>query len=548
VSILPPERATISAFSLSPDGSRIAFPLTKGGVTQVWVRPLASDAALPVAGSEGASDEEAPVWSPDSREFLFFAGRQLKKLPLAGGMAQVVCEADANGGAAWSREGVVLFTPALYGPLFRISAAGGVATKVRDFRPAEKEIALRRPFFLPDGRHFFYVGVKRPADRSVVYVGSLDHSESKPLFSTASGVQYGPPASGSIGLLFSLRESTLLARPFDQSSLRIVDDPVPAAAPVGADFLRNWGQFSISNDGLLAFSDSELRPNQLVWIDRAGRHIGTLGQPGYYNGVNISPDGRTVLVSAREGRTSDLYAIDRASAAFTRLTFGNGAESNRMPVWSRDGKRIVWTNTAADGTHYVMMKTFAGRAAPIALWATNTDFPTPLDWSPDGRHILFYFYPQEKAKHAGLFAVSLDATGKVGEPETAVRSPADEPVDGAALSPDGHSLAFGANALQLGPFPPAAVARQLAPPVAARPRWRRDGGEIYYWSPSSKQILSVDVRTSQIRNLFPVAFSRSPVTRPFDVTPDGQRFLVIEPVEEPSGTPISLLVNWRPQK
>jgi eukaryotic-like serine/threonine-protein kinase len=545
LSIPPSDRATITAFSVSPDGSRIAFPLSRDGVTSLWLRPLDSGTAHTIPGTEGASAREPPVWSPDSLQLLFFAGGQLKKLAAGGGIPEVLCDADENGGAAWSKSGVIVFTPRGQGALHRIPATGGTSTKLRDVRAGSGEFGLRRPFFLPDGRHFFYIAVKRPAEKSLVYVGSLEHSESKSLLASASDVQYVAPPSGSIGSLLSLRDSTLLARSFDQTNLRIVDDPVPVAEPVGADFLANRGQFSVATTGLLAFSDSLLRRNQLVWVDAGGKRLGTLGQPGYYNAVNISPDGLTALVSLRERLTSDLWAFRLASGLATRLTFGQGAESNRMPVWSRDGRRIAWVNTAADGTHYLMTRPFNSSASPTSVWATNSDFPSPLDWSPDGRHLLLYFYPQEKAKHAGLWTLAPYAGGKGGELQPAITAPNAELVDGGAFSPDGRSTAFGGPALFLQPFPPGGAPRQLTPSPAARPRWSPDGRAIYFWSPSTNQLMSVDVRSSASKPLFPVSFSRSAVTLPYDISPDGRRFLLIEPLDDPTGTPISVLLNWR---
>lgn len=545
LSIPPSERATITAFSVSPDGSRIAFPITRDGVTSLWLRPLDSGTARAIPGTEGASAQEPPVWSPDSLQMLFFAGGQLKKLAAVGGIPEVLCDADADGGAAWSKSGVIVFTPPGQGALYRIPASGGLATKLRDVRAGSGEFGLRRPFFLPDGRHFFYVAVKRPAEKSLVYVGSLEHSESKSLFASASDVQYVAARAGSVGSLLSLRDSTLLVRSFDQTTLRIIDDPVPLTEPVGADFLANRGQFSVATTGLLAFSDSLLRRNQLVWVDLAGKRLGTLGQPGYYNAVNISPDGLTALVSLRERLTSDLWAFRLPAGVPTRLTFGQGAESNRMPVWSRDGRRIAWVNTGADGTHYLMTKPFPSSAPPTSLWATNSDFPSPLDWSPDGRHLLLYFYPQEKARHAGIWTLALDGAGKGGELQPAIAAPNAELVDGGAFSPDGRSTAFGGPALFLQPFPPAAAPRQLTPTPAARPRWSADGRVIYCWSPSTNQLVSVDVQSSAAKPLFSVSFSRSAVTLPFDISPDGRRFLLIEPLDDPAGTPISVLLNWR---
>jgi len=514
------------AFSLSPDGTRLAFPLTKDGRTRIWIRALRDENPQPLAGTEGASPEEPPVWSPDGRELLYFSRGRLMRIAAAGGAPQVLTEAAEVNGAAWSSDGTILYTPSPRGALCRLPAI-----KVREPKSAEEEVALRRPQFLPDGRHFFYIAVKRPADSSVVTLASLDDASSRPLLTAASQVQYAP------GWLLFVREERLFARPFDDERRVFTGDAVLLAAPVGSAPARNWAQFSAAGRGLLAYSGSELRMNELVWTDRTGRRLAALGKPGHYSSVDLSPDGRTVLVSDREGRTSDVWSLDAMTGVAIRMSSGNGVESNRLPVWSPDGASVAWANTQADGRQNITLKRPGRPAVPV--WPTNGGFPYPLGWSRDGR-LLLYFDSLPKAVRAGLWTMAADGAN----PTQALQPAAGERLETAAFSPDGQCLAAAGDGLLLRSVN---TTSKITDSAAAYPRWRRDGKELYYWSAATSELMVAEVsgcRAAEARPLFPVRLNRSPLSRPYDVWAEGSRFLLIQPTAQPEGSPMTVVVNW----
>jgi len=523
LTLLPVEGGAVDAFSLSPDGRRLAFPFTREGRTLVWIRELREETAKPVEGTEDASPEEAPVWSPDSRELLFFARGRLCRVAISGGTPVVLTEAAEVNGAAWSADGTILYTPTARGGLCRVPGV-----KVREPRTGEEELGLRRPQFLPDGRHFIYVAVKRPAEASVVYLASLDDGSTRPLMTSSSQVQYVP------GWMLFVRDERLFARPFDEARLAFTGDAVLVASPVGDVPACHRAQFSASRDGLLAFSASELRENELVWTDRSGRRLSVCGTPGHYSSVDISPDGRRVLVSNREGRTSDVWVLDAATGTATRLSEGNGVESNRLPVWGPDGTSVAWANTQADGRQNITVKR-PGRALEL-VWPERGGFPYPLAWS--GGDLLLYFDSLPKAVRSGVWRMPIESRTPVPTIEPAQR------VETAALSPDGQCLAAAGGGLFL---VSAKGLTQVTGAPAAFPRWRRDGKELYFWSTGTSELMVVPVigcKAGEPQALFPVRLNRSVLSRPFDVSPDGTQFLHIEPVAVAGGTSMTVGVNW----
>ena len=217
-----------SGFALSPDGLRLAYVARDAdGKSSLWVRPLDSLQAQPLAGTDGAA---FPFWSPDSRSIGFFAGSKLKRIDASGGPPLTLCDAPLPRGGSWSQDGVILFTPSVNVPIHRVSSSGGVATPVTTLDPSKNESTHRWPQFLPDGRHFIYLAgtpfTSKESSTNAVLMGSLDSKESKLLFHAHSGALY---VSGHI--LF-LRLNTLMAQPFDAEHLELTGDPFPIADPV----------------------------------------------------------------------------------------------------------------------------------------------------------------------------------------------------------------------------------------------------------------------------------------------------------------------------
>ena len=394
-SILPPQGNQFSPFSpmaVSPDGRRIAFvarPLE--GASLLWVRPFDAPSAQPLAGTEGAY---FPFWSPDSRFLGFFAAGKLKKIEASGGPAQTLCDAPFGYGGTWNRNGVILFVPLEGDPIHRVADSGGAASPVTRVDEGQGETSHTWPFFLPDGRHFLYLGFLGRAasgQRELfgVYVGSLDSKDRRLLMRAQSNVAYAPSAAGSShGHLLFLRDRTLLARPFDAERLQFTGESFPAAEQVNFFGAADSAIFSVSDNGILAYhpgAGGEL--SRLLWFDRGGKQLESVGDAADYDHPRLSHDGRRVAVVVADPQTAntDIWICDLSRRVSTRFTFAPAV--NLAPIWSPDDSRIVFASNRK-GLHDLYQKAASG-AGNDELLLSSAIASIPLDWSREGGLIAF---------------------------------------------------------------------------------------------------------------------------------------------------------------
>ena len=306
VSILPPEQRSFDPLSiaLSPDGTKLAFVATSTtGAPQLWVRPLDSTAAQPLAGTDDAT---FPFWSPDSRSLGFFAGGKLRIVDASGGAVQTLADAAQPRGGAWGSDGTVLYTPLPSSTMFRIPAAGGTPSSV--ISEGEKEGALvaapRWPAFLPDGRHFIYFVFAPDSQAGAlgsIHLRALDSKQDTTLVESDYRGQYAN------GHLVFVRGGNLMSQSFDEKSLKLIGAPVPIAEQVRSD-PRGAAAFSLSSDGKLIFAGGQGTTLDLAWYDRSGKK-GDVIDSGTFQDAHISPDGKEGLRGkGRRRRTSgDLH-------------------------------------------------------------------------------------------------------------------------------------------------------------------------------------------------------------------------------------------------
>jgi serine/threonine protein kinase len=530
--VSPPEKSTLGTVTVSPDGRRLAF-ITRdaAGETQLWVRPLDSLAAQPLAGTDDAS---YPFWSPDSRFIGFFAGRKLKKVEVTGGPPSTLCNAPDGRGGAWNRDDIIIFAPHASSGLSRVSAAGGEPSPVTTFDSSRQEDSHRFPQFLPDDRHFLYFARSAQLENSAIYVGSLDQPQAKRIIDANTNVAYASP-----GYLLFQRERTLMAQAFDAASLELTGAPFRVAEQVGRGRFNN-AYFSVSDTGVLVYQSGGTAKTHLVWVDRSGTQLGSPGPPGEYSFPALSPDEKRVAIARSDAQAGngDIWLLDLAQGIPSRFTFDPADEM--CPIWSPDGSRIVFASDR-DGSLNLYQKLSSGAGSEEAILKSGDD-KVPLDWSLDGRFIL---YTQFGPAQWDLWVLPLFGDR---QPIPFLQTKL-EWVFG-VFSPDARWIAYqsdesGSYQVYVQSFPPSGGKWQISSEGGSWPRFRRDGKELFYLAASGK-LMAVEVKANASGFEFsaPRPLFEAHTTDRYAVTADGQRFLINTPVEESSSAPITVVLNW----
>jgi eukaryotic-like serine/threonine-protein kinase len=490
-----PDKTTFDGgIALSPDGRRLAFVANgPDGRGTVWVRSLDSIAAQALPGTEGAASDL--FWSPDSRFLGFHVQGKLKKIEASGGQSQTLCETPGTVvGGSWSQDGVIIFGSPGKG-LFRVPQAGGMATPLTALDESLGEVGHLLPWFLPDGRHFLYVTYTRKADDAANYLATLDSKERKRLADSKQAAAYAPPAAGSgNGHLLFLRDGTLLAQALDAKRFELIGEPFPVAEQVGSYVARAF--FSVSANGVLAYRSGSFANNsQLMWFDREGKSLGTLGLPAdYYGGLALSPDGKRVAVGERDqaGKT-DIWLLDLARNLHTRFTFD---ARSMKPVWSPDGNRLAFYSTR-DRSESIYQKDSSGSGNEELLSKSGS----PEDWSPDERRLLYTFL-DPKTNRRDLWVLPGPAgPSENHKPIPYLQTPFDKREG--QFSPDGHLIAYASDESSPGQyqiyvqsFPAGAGKFQVSTGAGGtQPKWRRDGKELFFVAADGK-LMAVGVQTS----------------------------------------------------
>lgn len=548
-SVAPPGRSAFSShpgettFSVSPDGRNLAFVAPNdNGQSVLWVRSTQSLSPRQLPGTEGAA---APFWSPDSRWIGFFAGGRLDKIEAAGGASLQICEVQGlYMTGTWSHRGEILFAQLTDGAIHRVPAAGGVPTTAVKADASQKEGSVCLPRFLPDSRHFLYFGRSAGTLQTYVRLGDIETGQSSVLLTDCSRVEFAPASAQrpfGPGFLLFVRGGVLLAQPFDPASLRTTGEPHSVVQEVMYFAFTGTGAFSASENGLLAYRSSQ-GPAQLQWLDRLGHRLGAEGQPGLYANVRLSPDGRrfaTVVLDPRTG-TGNLWIARVASGILTRLT--SGVRDDFFPVWSPDGSTLAFSTGSPRGPPHLYESSLDGGEPRELTPMGNVQWIQ--DWSRDGRFICY----SESRLETGQDIWILDRSDHLRtKPFLATAFDEFEP----QFSPDGRWMAYssnesGAYEIYLTSFPNPGKRVRASSAGGSRPRWRRDGKELYYVS-GDNRMMSVPIRlgdapeVSAPQTLFSLGADG---WRDYDVLGDGTKFLVVMNAGEQPSRFISVTTNW----
>ncbi len=538
----PPELAfndtQPDAAVISPDGEKIAFTATSAnGKSMLYVRSLDSTEVKLLPGSENALE---PFWAPDSRSIAYGSNGKLKRSDLTGTSAQVLCDSARLVGGTWSKDGIIVFGPDYDKELLQVSAKGGEPMPLNTAEP----VRSRHPYFLPDGRHFIF-----PLQRSGLWAGSLDSPELKQLVAE----QRSPTFYAQPGWLVFFRSDVLMAQAFDTGKLAVSGEPIPLLT--GLKSPPNSRRFSVSDTGVILSAGIWQPSYQLIWYDREGKQTGAIDAPisvTVGQSPMLSPDGKRLVVrrtlgsadgGGGGGANSNIWIVDLEKGG-TGLRLTN--TFSQMPVWSPDGTRILH-NTG----NSIVVRSATGSGDPETL-VPRTAFPAA--WSPDGR---FIFYMERGVKtRMDIWALPLFGDKKEYQ---LLNSAFDE--QNPQLSPDGRWLAYTSDETgsyevyvksfsadgKLGPD------KKLISTSGGRlPIWRRNGGELFFIA-SDGTMMAAAVKSGGTEFQFdapkPLFKTRTlslegAIFHEYDVSPDGQRFLIGTLVGDSKAPSPTLILNW----
>jgi Tol biopolymer transport system component len=544
---------------VSPDGRAIVFraQTDQDRSLSLWVRKLDSKTGWTLL--PGTAGAECPFWSPDSQAVAFVQGGKLRRTAMTGGSPSTL--ADVAGqcrGGTWGRAGTIVLSDDAR--LVRVPASGGTPQPVRAPDTARQERILEFPQFLPDGRHFLFYAQSGIDGVRGTDVSSIDAPAEATRILPGALATYVAPDGAYPGFVLWSRGQTLVAQRFDAGHLRLDGDPSPVADNVASvKYGAGLALFSASNTGVLAYrigtgTTSTLARSTLTWLDRTGHAVGTIGDRESYGELALSPDGSRVAVFREDGAGQNLWFIDVARGASARLTTGPGNQSS--PVWSSDGTQLVFESDRNASCDLYRKPAGVSAQAEVLLKSQGYTCP-PTDWSRDGRYLLY----SQASTRIGDWDLWVLPMGAGGKPTPYLATPFVEA--SAKFSPDGHWVAYQSNQstrfeIYVSSFPDAATAPAALVSTAGGtfPRWSHDGRALYYVS-ADNELMEVPVTPgatfkagtpAPLFKLPPLQQLTDFVGRwPWDVTPDGRRFLVnTAPTSEgPAPMPLIVDTDWR---
>ncbi len=519
------------AVAISPDGRLLAYAAIQGSVQQLYLRAMDSLEARAIPGTDGAVN---PFFSPDSQTLGFFAGGKLMKVSVNGGGATTLGGAPSGRGASWGSQGAIVFIPSFAAPVQELPEAGGMPRPLTHIDKGEYPLW---PELLPDGKAVLFAsGTAATSMRIAVRVTGT--GEQRILVPVPGSTQ---PRYAASGHLLYVQGSTLMAAPFDVRRQALTGEAVPVVENVPVSPNTAAAQYSISAMGTLVYVSGESQANQskLVWVSRDGKEQPLAAPPHVYSWPRISPDGRKVAVD----QGNQVWVYELARDTMTRFTFEGSA--NLIPVWTPDGSRIAFSSDK-DGPRSVFWQKADGSGGLEKL--TSSEYARgPLSWSADGQLLSFV----EINPTTGFDIWVLDMKDRKAVPF--LRTPFNE---AGWFSPDGHWMAYVSNEsgryeVYAQPYPGPGGKWQISTDGGMDVRWTANGRELTYRN--GDKMMAVDITTQPAFSAGkPKMLFGGPYVPPvpnfsyYDVSADGQRFLMLKPAEQSQAAPAQIVVvqNW----
>jgi hypothetical protein len=541
---LPPDQQLAGldqpVVALSADGSHLAYVASlRGQVQQIFLRAMDSLEARPIPGTEGAIN---PFFSPDGQWLGFFQGGALKKISVSGGAAVTLSSVGDPRGASWGSQRTIIFAGGSAGALSQVSDEGGGS---RPLNQLEKSDSTHRwPEVLPGGKVVAFAAGAGGGNPRIV-IRSIQTGEQRDFGQGATYPRYMPSAH-----LIYAQGTTLTAVPFDPERLEIKGTAVPVVEGVAVSS-NGAAQYSTSATGSLLYvsGGATLVQRKLVWVNRNGKEEVLAAPPQAYGYPRLSPDGRRVAVETE----NQIWIYDLARDTLTRFTF-DGA-SNQSPAWTPDGKRIAFDSTKEGPTSIWWQ--LADGSGGLEHLGTSQYSQIPRSWSPDGQLLAYHENNPTTKKDIWVLRMGDPSTGsgQVRKAEPFLRTPFSE--GGPVFSPDGHWLAYisdesGRQEIYVQPYPGPGGKWQISTEGGNEPAWSRNGRELFYRSGSKMMAVEVTMQPTfsagKPKALFEgqyFAVTPGQAGTAYDVSPDGQRFLMVKETDRAaSNAQINVVLNW----
>ena len=534
---LPPEEALTHLYdpvvAWSSDGTRLVY--AGGNPRKLHFRALDQVTSTAIPGTEGAG---TAFFSPDGEwvGFYVFGGRggELKKVHLATGSVVTLCDAPNAAGASWGDDDTILIAPTPSSGLFRVSASGGTPSAITTPDPSQGEITHRWPEFLPGAKAALFTIWKGSSETSRIAVLSLETGEHRGLVEGASFARYSPT-----GHVVYAREGKLEAAPFDLERLEFTGLPTPLFLEVRTLDTFGTAHFSVSRDGSLAYIPPSGPPERtLLWVDRNGWTRPLTDSRRAYGYPRLSPDGKRLAVTIDDDG-AHIWVYDLERDALTRLSGPDGY----VPIWTPDGEWVTFHSGME--TSEIVWQAADGSGVAERLTSLTTIFGEPNSWSPNGKLLAF-----TDSDPRDIWLLSLEGERKA---RPFLQTPANEA--GGVFSPDGRWIVYNSDEsgqleVYVQPFPGPGGKWQVSTEGGDEAVWARTGREIFYRS--GDKMMGVDVETepsfrlSKPKMLFEGRYEGFGWYgyANYDVSPDGQRFLMIRSEEESAPTRIHVVLNW----
>ena len=521
------------AVAAAPDGSCLVYVADTGTTTQLFLRRMDQLEAERIQGSEGAY---APFFSPDNKSVGFFAKEKLKTVSILGGDPVILCDVRNPRGGCWGADDMIYFAEMEGGQFSRIRATGG---KKEDLTVADRPDEIDRlryeyPQILPGGKTILL------SMRSRIALYSLETRQISVLIEDGYCARYVSP-----GHVVYAQAGSLRAVPFDVRTARISGPAFPVLDGLLLDSRHGMAQYSLSNNGLLLYvPGGDTAKSILSWVDRKG-NVEPLGMPAQVYGMpKLSPDGKQLAISVGIEDKQDMYFYDTATARRLRLTLEG---RNRHAIWTPNGTRVTYSSDrgAKGWGRAIWVKSVDGKS-DAELLVSSENLLTPYSWLPDGSLLAY-------CEYLPITLTDICVVSREGSRERQVVVGTQNMEWGPVFSPDGQWIAYvsdksGKYQIYVQPYPAMDKIWQVSDDFGGEPIWSPKGDELFYRNGDKWMSVSISTKPEFAAGipeaLFEGAYNNVP-SLSYDVSPDGKRFLVLNPEYDDSQVrELHVVLNW----